>query len=148
MVGLNGGYDVDDGFYNCSIIDDEPILNFRTSMGYDVISTYSQIKKDYKLITFRSSCGGGYLYPKSTSLEDIKDDFYNVKDGGIIEKEVNYYDLFKYDKITFSNNDDYESINYKKAYDWFKNKVLETTPKEKTKWILEPSLDNLRESSI
>lgn len=139
MVGLNGGYDVDDGFYNCSIIDDEPILNFRAGMGYDVISTYSQIKKDYKLITFKSSCGGGYLYPKSTSLEDIKNHFYNVKDGSIIEKEVNYYDLYNYDLIV-SYGDDNEGKE--KARLWFKNKVLETTPKEKTKWIL----DNLREA--
>jgi hypothetical protein len=137
MVGLNGGYDVDDGFYNCSIIDDEPILNFSAGMGYDVIASYSQIAKDYDIIKVNGGCG--YLYPKSSSLKDIKDDFYNVKDGGITRKDVNYYDVYNYDLIV-SYGDDNEGKE--KARLWFKNKVLETTPKEKTKWIL----DNLRDA--
>lgn len=140
MVGLNGGLDVDEGFYNFSIIDDEPILIFSAGQGYDIVSTYSQLKTDYKIITFKSGWGSGYLYPKNMRLDEIKGDFNNGVN--LIEKEINHYDVFNYDRIvSFGDFGDYKGENYKKAYNWFMNEVFKNTPSEKTSWIKRNTAD-------
>ena len=130
MVGVNGGLEVDEDFYSFSIIDDEPILIFEVETGYDIVSTFSQVKKDYYIVEVGSSIPSGYLFNKGIHINDIKS-MLGVDDKCLITyKDVKYYDVYNYDLIkSFGNTDD----NGVKARKWLRNQVLKNT----SRWMKE-----------
>ena len=130
MVGVNGGLEVDEDFYDFSIINDEPILIFEVETGYEIVSTFSQVKKDYYIVEVGSSIPSGYLFNKGIHINDIKS-MLGVDDKCLITyKDVKYYDVYNYDLIkSFGNTDD----NGVKARKWLRNQVLKNT----SRWMKE-----------
>jgi len=118
MVGINGGLEVDADFYSFSIIDDEPIFIFEAGIGYDVVATYSQIKKDYKIVEAGDNVIRGYLIRDYVNENDIKH-ILGVK-CPIVIKDVNYYDIHNYSLIVKYG---YDEDSIRKARKWFKNQI-------------------------
>jgi len=134
MVGVNGGLDVDEGFYNFSIVNDEPIFIFEVETGYDIVSTFSQVKKDYNIVEVGSSIPSGYLFKKCITTNDIRD-MLGVSEKCLIRyRDVNHYDVYNYDLIQKYGWDGESAL---KARKWLRDELIKNTPKERTKWIVE-----------
>ena len=127
MVGVNGGLDVEEDFYSFSIIDYEPIFIFRVGDGFDCVSTFSQLKKDFRFI-------GKYLFKNQITIKDIRHIFHSPEK--VKETELTFYKVYNYDLIvSFGSCKESED----KARKWLINKIFETEPYDRVKWIKDKS---------
>ena len=127
MACMNGGYEGTDNPDSIRI-DNEPYINFNVGIGgMDYITTFSQLKKEYKIMVFRNKHGRnisrGYLIEKPTTVLQFKYHFGNIDDPDeVFESELTYYDVWNYDAIV-SYGETEENEN--KAREWFKKKQEE-----------------------
>ena len=118
MPEINGGYhEANVKFYDLSIVDDEPVVVFQTGLLGDKLSTYSQIKNDYKIVEINMR---GYLFSKNKSNHDICWAFDYPLGYPMEEREVTHSEIYNYQFIVKYGKDADSSA---KARKWFMNEL-------------------------
>ena len=122
---MNGGYEGTDDPDSIRI-DNEPYINFSVGIGgMDYITTFSQLKTEYKAMVFINKHGRTisrvYIMPKSTTVKQFKYNFGNPDDPDeLVESGLTYGNTV--DAIVgYGDTEE----NEKKAREWFEKKRKE-----------------------